>query len=104
MNRLLKAFIIVILLVAIFAYASFYPSSQIFGKVIYKLDTDKKQVLLTFDDCPGEQTEQILDVLKEKNVSAVFFVVGQRVLEKPDVVKRIVEGDLIIEVDSMTHP
>ncbi|MBU1201640.1 MAG: polysaccharide deacetylase family protein [Nanoarchaeota archaeon] len=93
----------VLLFLAIFAYASFYPSSQLFGKVVYRLDTDKKQVVLTFDDGPGEQTKQILNVLKEKNVSAIFFVVGQRALEKPEVVKRIVDEGHIVGIHTMTH-
>ncbi len=36
----------------------------------------EKRVFLTFDDGPSSTTEQILKVLKEKDVKATFFVVG----------------------------
>lgn len=37
---------------------------------------DKKYVFLTFDDGPSPNTEKVLDILKEKNVHATFFVLG----------------------------
>jgi len=105
-KSLICSFIVLFALffLAIFAYASIYPSSQIFGRVVYKLDTNKQQVLLTFDDGPGVQTEQILDILKEKNVSAVFFVVGRKALEHPKVVERIKAEGHTIGIHTMTHP
>lgn len=48
-------------------------------------------VALTFDDGPGaEYTPMILDILKEKNVKATFFLVGKHVEKYPDIAKRIV--------------
>ena len=38
--------------------------------------TEEKRVFLTFDDGPSATTESVLDVLKEKQVCATFFVVG----------------------------
>ena len=50
--------------------------------------TDKK-AYLTFDDGPTTKaTGKILDVLKEENVKATFFVVGKHVKEHPELVKR----------------
>ncbi len=37
---------------------------------------DKKYVFLTFDDGPSPNTEKILDILKEKDVKATFFVLS----------------------------
>lgn len=49
----------------------------------------KKQVFLTFDDGPSsENTEKILDILKEKQVPATFFVVGKNAKRYPEIVKR----------------
>lgn len=49
----------------------------------------EKQVYLTFDDGPSKNiTPQILDILKENDVKATFFVLGARVDLYPDTLKR----------------
>lgn len=51
--------------------------------------SDEKQVYLTFDDGPSKDvTPQILDILKEYDVKATFFVLGARVELYPDKLKR----------------
>lgn len=37
----------------------------------------RKRVYLTFDDGPSKYTEEILQILKEENVKATFFVIGR---------------------------
>src|SRR5574344_762789 len=57
---------------------------------IYCVETDKKQVSISFDAAWGnEQTQTLLDILKEKNVKSTFFLVGQWVDKYPDSVKAI---------------
>ena len=34
-------------------------------------------IYLTFDDGPSPRTPEVLEILREKNVKATFFVVGQ---------------------------
>ena len=54
---------------------------------IYKADT--KKVYLTFDDGPSKTvTIPILDILKQENIKATFFVLGSRVDLYPDILKR----------------
>ncbi len=53
---------------------------------IYKCDT--KRVFLTFDDGPSVNTADVLDILKEKEVKATFFVLGTQVERMPEIVKR----------------
>ncbi len=55
------------------------------------------EVALTFDDCPLEPyTSQILDILKENNVKATFFIIGELAIKYPDVVNRmIIDGHSI---------
>lgn len=51
--------------------------------------SDEKKAYLTFDDGPTTKaTSKILDVLKEEDVKATFFVVGKHVKENPELVKR----------------
>jgi peptidoglycan/xylan/chitin deacetylase (PgdA/CDA1 family) len=49
----------------------------------------EKAVYLTFDDGPSKTvTPLILDVLKQENVKATFFLLGSRVELNPSIVKR----------------
>ena len=51
--------------------------------------SDEKIAYLTFDDGPTTKaTGKILDVLKEEDIKATFFVVGKHVKENPELVKR----------------
>lgn len=51
--------------------------------------SEEKRVFLTFDDGPSKTvTPQILDILKQENVPATFFVLGYRVELSPELVKR----------------
>lgn len=66
---------------------------------------DKRQVALTFDDGPDRQfTPQILDVLKEHNVKATFFLVGNRVMANPDIMERIIREGHEVGNHSYNHP
>ncbi len=94
------SFLIIVFLIA----ASMYPKSQIFGEVMYQLDTDEKKIALTFDDGPGPETAQILDILKEKNVTATFFVVGNQVKLYPELIQRMHDEGHTIGLHSMSHP
>lgn len=63
----------------------------------------KKHVYLTFDDGPSSNTEKILDVLKEYNVKATFFVVGNTSDNGKELMKRIVDEGHTIGIHSFTH-
>lgn len=63
-----------------------------------------KTMYLTFDDGPSEDnTTAILDILKERNIQATFFVVGENVRKHPDVARRIVEEGHTIGVHCNNH-
>ncbi|GGM18601.1 hypothetical protein GCM10011351_00500 [Paraliobacillus quinghaiensis] len=67
-------------------------------------ETEKK-VALTFDDGPDPRfTPQILDVLKENDIKATFFVMGARAEAYPDIVKRIIDEGHIIGNHTYWHP
>lgn len=52
-------------------------------------ESNQKVAYLTFDDGPSKNTVRILDILKEKDVKATFFVVGRQDMDH--VYKRIVD-------------
>lgn len=59
---------------------------------------------LTFDDGPSEKnTAKVLDILKEHDVKATFFVVGENVRRNPEVAKRIVEEGHTIGIHCDDH-
>lgn len=59
------------------------------GDIIWEVPMEKKWMALTFDDGPDpDQTGQILDLLKEYEAKATFFLLGKRVIRYPDLVKR----------------
>lgn len=69
---------------------------------IYK--SDKKRVFLTFDDGPSKAvTIPILDLLKQENIKATFFVLGSRVELYPDIVKREYEEGHYIANHGYSH-
>ena len=63
-----------------------------------------QKVYLTFDNgYENGNTPKILDTLKEKNVSAVFFVTSQYVLENPDLIQRMIDEGHVIGNHSYHH-
>jgi len=77
-------------------YLLFHPRNQ--WLVANRSRVDGSGCLaLTFDDGPDPvDTPKLLDLLREKNVKATFFVVGKRADQHPEIVRRAwVEGHLV---------
>lgn len=69
------------------------------------LDPDGKYVALTFDDGPHKtNTERVLNSLKEFDVKATFFMLGNQVDYYPSLVQRVAEEGHEIGNHSNTHP
>lgn len=65
---------------------------------------EKKQIALTFDDGPHPvYTEILLDGLKERGVHATFFLIGESLEGKEEIVKRMSEEGHIIGNHTYTH-
>ena len=58
-------------------------------------DATPKMLALTFDDGPGQYTEELLDILAQYNAKATFFMTGSNgsfgVAHYPEAVRRMVE-------------
>lgn len=61
------------------------------------------KVYLTFDDGPSENTAKILDILKERNIKATFFVIGQEDEESKALYRRIVAEGHTLGMHSFSH-
>ena len=72
---------------------------------IYSVETEKKQVAISFDAAWGnEQTEDLLNILRKYNVKATFFLVGDWVDNFPDDVKKIAKAGHDVGNHSDSHP
>ena len=72
---------------------------------IYCVETDKKQIAISFDAAWGnDDTQQLIDILGEYKVSATFFVVGTWVDKYPESVKALADAGHQIQNHSNTHP
>ncbi len=67
-------------------------------------DPEEKTIYLTFDaGYENGYTAQILDVLKQHNVPAAFFVVGHYIKSAPELVQRMVSDGHLVCSHSMNH-
>ena len=72
---------------------------------IYCVETDKKQIAISFDAAWGnDDTEQLISILKEYDVPATFFVVGAWVDKYPESVKALSDAGHQIQNHSNSHP
>lgn len=64
---------------------------------------DTHKVYLTFDDGPSSNTAQILDILKEHDLKATFFVIGKEDEDSKALYKRIVDEGHTLAMHSYSH-
>ena len=71
--------------------APFCPQWGFFLPIISRSITSNKGIVLTLDDGPSPVTTPILlQLLKEHNYKATFFVIGQRAQQYPELITDII--------------
>jgi len=66
---------------------------------------DEPYVAMTFDDGPSpENTPRLLDILKERDIKATFFMIGENAARFPEIVKRVLAEGHEIGNHSWSHP
>jgi peptidoglycan/xylan/chitin deacetylase (PgdA/CDA1 family) len=66
---------------------------------------DQPYIAMTFDDGPSaENTPRLLEILKQRNIKATFFLIGQNAAANPDLVRRILAEGHEVGNHSWTHP
>jgi len=66
---------------------------------------NQNRISLTFDDGPDDVwTPQVLNALKQHNIKATFFIVGERAAAHPQVLQRIVREGHVVGNHSWDHP
>lgn len=72
---------------------------------VYRVERQEKRVAISFDAAWGaDKTQQIIDVLKQYDAGATFFLVGFWVDKYPEMVKAIAQAGFEIGTHSNTHP
>jgi len=62
------------------------------------------ECLLTFDDGPDPiYTPKILDILQRNKVKAIFFVIGEKAEQNPELVERIIQEGHLVGNHSYSH-
>lgn len=70
----------------------------------YALTADKSRIIITFDQgYENGYTSKILDTLKEKHVSAIFFLTGDYAKKEKALVKRMIDEGHVLGNHGMTH-
>ena len=70
----------------------------------YALSEDSSRIILTFDQgYENGYTAQILDTLKEKNATAIFFLTGDYAKKEKELVRRMIAEGHMLGNHGMTH-
>jgi peptidoglycan/xylan/chitin deacetylase (PgdA/CDA1 family) len=89
------------------AYGTFAPRSSLWGPVLSRAVPAAScgGVALTFDDGPtAGTTSAILDVLRDLNVQAAFFVIGANAARWPSLVERMAAEGHVVGNHTFDHP
>jgi peptidoglycan-N-acetylglucosamine deacetylase len=85
-------------------YGCYYVGSNFFIKIICSATTDQKEIAISFDDGPATNyTTEILQLLKQDNIKATFFCIGNRIAGNENILKQIKEEGHIIGNHSYSH-
>jgi len=85
-------------------YGSANIGSGFFMHVTCRNEESEDEIAITFDDGPDpETTLQVLDILKQNDIKATFFCIGEKVTQYPEVVQRIAGDGHLIGNHSFTH-
>src|ERR1017187_9299681 len=92
-------------LAATAGYQSMSPTGQWYGRTFTGIRTGSKRLALPYADGPNEPYPfLLLDVLASHNVRATFFLIGQYVRQRPDIVREIVRAGHVIGNHTFSHP
>jgi peptidoglycan/xylan/chitin deacetylase (PgdA/CDA1 family) len=93
--------------VGLFLYATLgvlWPHCGMYGDALWRGKAGSRRVALTFDDGPHPVTTRaVLQILREHDVRATFFLLGHKVLAHPEVVREIHAAGHTLGVHGFQH-
>lgn len=105
---ILRVLLVGLVVVPILLFATWRLSKsrdlQLCGTMVKRVDTSEPCVALTFDDGPTvEYTGEILEVLRDRDVKATFFLTGKEIERHMDEARRIVADGHELGNHSFSH-
>src|SRR5690554_1341949 len=104
------AVFLIALISIIYVQSVEYPGIMVFltdkkELPIYSVETDEKKIAISFDAAWGsERTDELLAILRERDIKATFFLVGIWVDKYSDKVEDIAREGHEVGNHSTTHP
>lgn len=89
---------------ALLLFPTLQPNVQWLGPVVTRFATDKRELWLTIDDGPADDTPALLELLDRRNAKATFFVKGVLAERWPELIREIVARGHTVANHSQTHP
>lgn len=103
-GSLLWVTVVIAAYLVLLGITAFIIQSNFYIKAINRIDTDKKNIVLSFDDGPSIQnTSKILDILKVYNAHAIFFCIGSKIKGNEVLLKRMLEEGHTVANHSFSH-
>lgn len=100
----MKLMLLCIAIIFLYTVIPNFYYRNISPQIIRNLNTEKKEIALTFDDGPDSRyTNIILDILKKYDVKGTFFVVSENALKNKNIIKRIIDEGHSIGLHSLKH-
>lgn len=97
-------FIVLLVYSIILFYGSYFIHSNFYIKTICSANTTKKEIAISFDDGPATNyTQEILQVLKNENIKATFFCIGNRIEGNEKILQQINDEGHVIGNHSYSH-
>jgi peptidoglycan/xylan/chitin deacetylase (PgdA/CDA1 family) len=84
-------------------FCTLYPHCRVFGAATRRFPSATRSVIITIDDGPCADTDEILSELAAHGVRAVFFLIGERAAQHPEAVRRIVAAGHLVGNHTHTH-
>jgi peptidoglycan-N-acetylglucosamine deacetylase len=89
---------------ALVVYPTLRPNVQWLGPVMTHFTTPAKEVWLTIDDGPTDDTPAVLSLFERYGVKATFFVKGVLTEAHPELIREILARGHSVANHSHTHP
>lgn len=92
------------LLVLYATYGVLWPQCGMYGEALARGEVGKRRIALTFDDGPHPVTTRaVLELLREFDARATFFVLGHKVEAHPELVREIYEAGHTLGIHGYQH-
>ncbi|QUH26506.1 polysaccharide deacetylase family protein [Serpentinicella alkaliphila] len=104
-KRTTSLFVIVIIISLIYISNELSHSRkfQFFGGLVTNINTDLKVVALTFDDGPGPNTNEVLEIMRNHDVKGTFYLSGYEIERNIFDAKKIVNDGHEIGNHTYSH-